>query len=102
VKLVTVKVPELYIEGLDELVKLGRYSSRSEAIRVAIRELLRRELWTQTKKKNVLEELSSIIGIEEKRVTVGWDASSLQVQEENYKEALKWFRKAADQGNALA
>jgi len=45
VRLVTVKMPETYIEGLDELVKMGRYSSRSEAIRVAVRELLKRELW---------------------------------------------------------
>lgn len=45
VRLVTVKMPETYLEGLDELVKLGRYSSRSEAIRIAVRELLRRELW---------------------------------------------------------
>ncbi len=44
-RLVTVKMPETYIEGLDELVKMGRYSSRSEAIRVAVRELLKRELW---------------------------------------------------------
>ncbi len=44
-KLVTVKMPETYVEGLDELVRMGRYSSRSEAIRVAVRELLKRELW---------------------------------------------------------
>ena len=44
-RLITVKMPETYIDGLDELVKLGRYSSRSEAIRIAVRELLRRELW---------------------------------------------------------
>jgi len=44
-RLVTVKMPDTYLEGLDELVKLGRYSSRSEAIRIAVRELLRRELW---------------------------------------------------------
>lgn len=44
-KLVTVKMPDAYIEGLDELVKDGRYSSRSEAIRIAVRDLLRRELW---------------------------------------------------------
>ena len=47
-KLVTVKMPDTYIEGLDELVKSGRYSSRSEAIRVAVRDLLRRELWQWT------------------------------------------------------
>ena len=45
-RLVTVKIPELYLESIDELVKDGRYSSRSEAIRTAIRDLLRRELWT--------------------------------------------------------
>ncbi|MEM0380577.1 MAG: ribbon-helix-helix domain-containing protein [Desulfurococcaceae archaeon] len=44
-KLVTVKLPEIYVEGLDELVKVGRYSSRSEVIRVAIRDLLKKELW---------------------------------------------------------
>ncbi len=44
-RLVTVKMPETYLEGLDELVKMGRYSSRSEAIRIAVRELLKRELW---------------------------------------------------------
>jgi len=45
VRLVTVKVPEVYLEGIDELVKLGRYSSRSEVIRTAIRDLLKKELW---------------------------------------------------------
>jgi len=44
-RLITVKMPELYIEGIDELVRIGRYSSRSEVIRVAIRDLLRKELW---------------------------------------------------------
>ncbi|OYT37335.1 MAG: CopG family transcriptional regulator [Desulfurococcales archaeon ex4484_58] len=44
-RLVTVKLPEIYVEGLDELVKIGRYSSRSEVIRVAIRDLLKKELW---------------------------------------------------------
>ena len=44
-RIVTVKMPETYLEGLDELVKMGRYSSRSEAIRIAVRELLKRELW---------------------------------------------------------
>ncbi len=44
-RLVTVKMPETYIEGLDELVRIGRYSSRSEIIRIAVRDLLKRELW---------------------------------------------------------
>lgn len=44
-KLVTVKMPEIYVEGIDELVRNGRYSSRSEVIRTAVRDLLMRELW---------------------------------------------------------
>lgn len=44
-RLITVKMPEIYVEGLDELVKIGRYSSRSEIIRVAVRDLLKKELW---------------------------------------------------------
>jgi len=47
VRLVTVKMPEAYVEAIDELVRKGRFTSRSEAIRVAIRELLRRELWVR-------------------------------------------------------
>jgi Arc/MetJ-type ribon-helix-helix transcriptional regulator len=36
---------DIYVNSLDKLVELGMYPSRSEAIRVAIRDLLRRELW---------------------------------------------------------
>ncbi|HDD26158.1 MAG TPA: ribbon-helix-helix protein, CopG family [Acidilobales archaeon] len=52
-RLVTVKIPEIYLEGIDELVKLGRYSSRSEVIRTAIRDLLRRELWLAKTEREV-------------------------------------------------
>ena len=54
-RLITVKVPESYIEGLDDLVRSGRYSSRSEAIRIAIRDLLRRELWLARSKPTPLK-----------------------------------------------
>ena len=46
-KLVSVPLPERYLEGLEELVRLGRYPNRSEAIRVAVRDLLLRELWSR-------------------------------------------------------
>jgi len=46
-RIVTVKMPETYIEAIDELVKQGKFSSRSEAIRAAVRELIRRELWIE-------------------------------------------------------
>ncbi len=45
-RIVTVKMPESYIEAIDELVRMGRYSSRSEVIRAAVRELLKKELWS--------------------------------------------------------
>jgi len=44
-KLVTVKIPEALLEGIDELVRLGLYPNRSAAIRAAVRDLVRRELW---------------------------------------------------------
>ncbi|MCK5151655.1 MAG: type II toxin-antitoxin system ParD family antitoxin [Candidatus Thorarchaeota archaeon] len=43
--LITVKMSEIYVKGLDRLVEVGMYPSRSEAIRVAIRDLLMKELW---------------------------------------------------------
>ena len=44
-KLVTVKLPEGLIKGLDDLVRQGMYPSRSSAIRAAVRDMLKRELW---------------------------------------------------------
>lgn len=46
-KVLSVHLPDTYIEGLAELVNLKLYANRSEAIRVAIRDLLRRELWEE-------------------------------------------------------
>ena len=44
-KLVTVKLPKALIDGLDELSRSGMYPSRSAAIRSAVRDLLKKELW---------------------------------------------------------
>lgn len=44
-KLVTVHLPQEFINGLDELVRQKRYPNRSEVIRNAIRDLLKEELW---------------------------------------------------------
>jgi antitoxin ParD1/3/4 len=44
-KLVTVKLPEALIEGLDDLIRAGMYPSRSAAIRAAVRDMLKKELW---------------------------------------------------------
>lgn len=46
-KLVTVKLPEALIAGLDELTRSGMYPSRSAAIRTAVRDMLKNELWMQ-------------------------------------------------------
>ncbi len=40
-KLITVNLPELYIASLDQLVGEKVYPSRSEAIRCAVRDLIR-------------------------------------------------------------
>jgi Arc/MetJ-type ribon-helix-helix transcriptional regulator len=45
VKLVTVLLPEAYLEGLDELVRANMYPSRSSVIRSSVRDLLKKELW---------------------------------------------------------
>lgn len=49
-RIVTVKIPEAYLRELDELVRSGVYPSRSEAIRVALRELLKKELYDQAER----------------------------------------------------
>ena len=41
--LISVHIPKQMLEELDELVKQGAFPSRSEAIRIAIRDLLYRE-----------------------------------------------------------
>ncbi|MEM2145240.1 MAG: type II toxin-antitoxin system ParD family antitoxin [Candidatus Jordarchaeaceae archaeon] len=46
-KLISIKLPNAYIEGLNELVEMGIYPSRSEAIRVAVRDMLKKELWNR-------------------------------------------------------
>jgi Predicted transcriptional regulators containing the CopG/Arc/MetJ DNA-binding domain len=47
-KIITIKVPEKYLEAIDELVNTGRYNSRSDAIRSAIGDLIRKELWVES------------------------------------------------------
>lgn len=46
-RLLTVHVPDGFLEGLDKLVRQKKYANRSEIIRIAIRDLLRDELWDQ-------------------------------------------------------
>ena len=48
-KLITIYLPEPYLEALDELVTQKYYPHRAEAIRVAIRDLVSVELWGRDK-----------------------------------------------------
>lgn len=50
-KLVTVLLPEAYLMGLDRLVGIDMYHSRSAAIRYAVMDLLKKELWQQETEK---------------------------------------------------
>jgi len=42
-KIVSVHLPEAYVEAIDELVKAKLYPNRAEAIRMAVRDFVRRE-----------------------------------------------------------
>lgn len=44
VKIITINLPEKYLEAIQTLNDLGKYPSRSEAIRIALREFLTNEL----------------------------------------------------------
>lgn len=59
-KLIAVHLPDRIVSDIEELVNKGLYPNRSEAIRIAIRDLLKRELWDQNlgKKGN----LSEVVG----------------------------------------
>ena len=54
---VSIWLPEASIEGLEDLVRMGMYPSRSSVIRTAIRDLLKKEVWKneqeQTKSKKL-------------------------------------------------
>lgn len=50
-KLVTFLLPDGYLEGIDRLVELGQFQSRSEAVRIAVKEMMKGELrYTKAKK----------------------------------------------------
>lgn len=44
VKIITINLPERYLEAIQVLNDLGKYPSRSEVIRIALREFLTNEL----------------------------------------------------------
>lgn len=44
-KLISVLLPEKYVKELHELVRSGAYPSRSAAVRAAVRDLVKSEVW---------------------------------------------------------
>ncbi len=44
-KLITLHLPEPYLEALDRLVNEKLYPNRAEAIRAAVRDLIESEVW---------------------------------------------------------
>ena len=54
-KNVSLSLPDLYIKGMEDLVRLGMYSNRSTVIRSAVRDLLKLELWEKNQKSKVEE-----------------------------------------------
>jgi Arc/MetJ-type ribon-helix-helix transcriptional regulator len=45
-KLLSLKMPDALVEGMDELVRRRLYPSRSAVIRVVVHDLLKKELWS--------------------------------------------------------
>jgi Arc/MetJ-type ribon-helix-helix transcriptional regulator len=52
-RLIAVHLPERIISDIQRLVDRGLYPNRSEAIRIAIRDLLKRELWEGTLQRTI-------------------------------------------------
>ena len=59
-RVVTICLPETYVEGVDELIEQNKYPNRSEVIRIAIRDLLVDELWGERKPNNSLPLVAQI------------------------------------------
>ncbi len=51
-RLIAVHLPERILQDIQRLVDSGLYPNRSEAIRIAIRDLLKHELWGRRSGKN--------------------------------------------------
>ena len=59
-RLIAVHLPEKILSDIQRLVDNGLYPNRSEAIRIAIRDLLKHELWGRGQRMNV--KASEVIG----------------------------------------
>ena len=55
IKLTSVNLPESYMKVLDLLVLEGKFPNRSEAIRIAVRDLIKTELLLESAIKEISE-----------------------------------------------
>ncbi len=59
-RLIAVHLPEKILTDIQRLVDNGLYPNRSEAIRIAIRDLLKHELWGRGQRVN--PNMSEVVG----------------------------------------
>ena len=69
-KTISVNIPEAFVKGLEDLVKKGLYANRSEAIRVSIRDLLKRELYNDEYSYSSIREKDEKYVKEEEIITI--------------------------------
>jgi Arc/MetJ-type ribon-helix-helix transcriptional regulator len=50
-KLITINLPQSYLNDLDELVGEDLYPNRAECIRTAVRDLLADEVWNKRRRR---------------------------------------------------
>ncbi|MHA1684748.1 MAG: ribbon-helix-helix domain-containing protein [Promethearchaeota archaeon] len=90
-KIITINLSEPHIAALKTLQDLGLYPSRSEAIRVAIRDFLQKELGFANK----IEEME-----QENKEKLGGKASGITLQEKK-KEISRILRKLSQEQREL-
>lgn len=61
-KLVTFLLPGRYLEGIDRLVEIGRFKSRSQAVRNAVEEIVKEEL-RYTKSRKTIRKMPKAITV---------------------------------------
>lgn len=58
-RLIAVHLPDKIVEDIQRLVDKGLYPNRSETIRIAIRDMLKRELWERSDKFIEMSEVAT-------------------------------------------
>jgi antitoxin ParD1/3/4 len=56
-RLIAVHLPDKIVDDIQRLVDKGLYPNRSETIRIAIRDMLKRELWERSRKFTEISEV---------------------------------------------